>query len=207
MEIFLNNVILSYPDLRKRGRPPKDRPNEPGRYGCQGIMEKGSPAHETLKNAIITVAKEKWPEGWQNIVASLEQNKKCLRDGNKNLDGKGNIRAEYKDKAYVRATNANAVPLIAPKAKNPDGSWNILPPESGKPYAGCVVNLKVDVYAMTEHGNAINATLLAVQFVKDGTAFGGSAPSADGFGDVEGADDDAPFGEEAGSSGDDLGLD
>lgn len=209
MEIFVNNVVLSYPDLRKRGLPPKDRPTEPGRYGCQGIFEKESPAHIAIRDAIIAVAKAQWPDNWQNIIKSIDKNKKCLRDGNDNLDAKGNIREEYKDKMYVRATNGNEVPLIAPIAKKPDGTWNILPADSGKPYAGCVVNLKIDVYAMTKHGNAINATLLAVQFVKDGQAFGGAAPSADGFADVPGAAvSEGSFGGEGGpaASADDLGL-
>lgn len=218
MEVFLNDVILSFPDLRKRGKPPKDRPTEPGVYGCQGIFDIDSEPHKRLRAAVIAVAKEKWPDGWENIIKSLEKNKKCLRLGDHNLDAKGQQREEYKGKMFVRATNKEAVMLIGPKAKiqvkQVDGSmkeeWNILPPESGKPYGGCVVNLKIDVYAMNTYGNAINATLLAVQFVRDGKAFGAGAPSADGFEDVEGADfgeGDQPMeGEEVGSNAADLGI-
>ncbi len=211
MEIFVNDVRLSYPDLRKRGLPPKDKPNEPGKFGCQGIFAKESPAHIALRNAVIAVAKEKWPDNWANIVKSLPNDKKCLRDGNMNLDQKGNIRPEYEGMMYVKASNANEVPLIAPKAKKADGSWNILPPESGKPYGGCYVNMKIDVYASTKHGNAIHATLQAVQFVRDGDAFSGAPATADGFGDVEGAaDEDAASsmddGATVGSGNEDLGL-
>lgn len=197
MEIILKNVRLSFPDLRKRGRPAKDKPNEPGKYGAQGIMDKESEAHILLRNTLIAVAKERWPESYVSIIKSLGNDKKCLRDGDLNLDGNNKVREEYKGKVYVKASNKDPVPLIAAIAKRtevgPDGVerkvWNLLPPESGKPYGGCYVNLKVDVYAMDskDHGKGIHASLLAVQFVKDGTSFGGAPATPDGFDDVEGA--------------------
>lgn len=212
MEIFVNDVRLSFPDLRTRGRPPKDKPNEPGKYGCHGIFAKESPAHVALREAVIKVAQEKWGDNWKNIVGSLPNDKKCLRDGNFNLDAKGNKRPEYENMMYVKASNSNEVPLIAAKAKKADGTWNLLPPSSGKPYGGCYVNLKVDVYASTKHGNAVHATLQAVQFVRDGDAFAGAPATADGFGDVEGAvDEDAPSSMDSGAAtvgadNSDLGL-
>lgn len=213
MEIILKNVRLSFPDLRQRGRPPKDKPNEPGKYGCQGIFEPESDAHVTLRNAVVAEAKAKWGDNYAAIVGGMANDKKCLRKGDFNLDAKGNVRDGYKGQMYVKASNPNPVPLIGARAKNADGTWNILPPESGKPYGGCYVNLKIDVYASTKHGNAVHATLQAVQFVKDGESFGGAPATADGFGDVEGAaEEDAAsmegFGDDAtvGSSNSDLGL-
>lgn len=216
MELFLNNVRLSFPDLRKRGKPAKDKPNEPGKFGCQGIFDKESPAHIALRAAVIAVAKEKWPEAWGVIVKGLGNDKKCLREGDQNLDGKNKVREEYAGKMYVKASNREAVPLIAAKAKKADGSWNILPPESGKPYGGCYVNLKIDVYAIDspDFGKGIHASLLAVQFVRDGESFGGAPATADGFDDVEGAvDEEAETSMDGstgaavvGSSNEDLGL-
>lgn len=193
MEIFVEGR-LSFPDLFKRGLPPKDRPTEPGRYGLQLIIEKDSPAHHTVRDAMLAVAKEQWKENFATILKALETNKKCLRDGDKYLDKNGAPREEYTGKVYLRATNGNAVPIIAAKAKKADGSWNYLTEADGKPYSGCYVKAKVDVYAMTKHGNAINATLLAVQFVRDGDAFGGAVASPEGFDDVPGATDDSDLG-------------
>lgn len=187
MEVFLNDVRLSFADLRKRGLPPKDKPTEPGKFGCHGIFEKESQAHQRLREAIVAVAKEAWKDNWQNVIGAMEKDKKCLREGDKNLDKNGKQRDEYKGKMYVKASNPNPVPLVAAIAKNPDGSWNILPESSGKPYGGCYVNLKLDVYASTKHGNAVHASLLAVQFVRDGDAFGGAPATADGFENVPGA--------------------
>lgn len=214
MEIFVNDVRLAFTDLRKRGLPPKDKPDEPGKYGCQGILDENSPAHIAVRDAMIAVAKAKWPDNWQNIIRSLPKDKKCLRKGDENLDQKGNIRNGFEGKLYLVAKNAEAVPLIAPIAKKPDGSWNLLPPESGKPFAGCYANLKVDIYASNKFGNAIYATLMAVQFVRDGDSFGGGVvASPDGFGDVAGAVEEfssmgaGSFGEDVtGSSMGDLGL-
>ena len=57
----------------------------------------------------------------------------------------------------------------------------------GRPYAGCIVNGQVDVWAQDnpEFGRRINAELTGVQFVRDGEAFSGGAPAKpDDFDDV-----------------------
>ena len=67
----------------------------------------------------------------------------------------------------------------------------VLTEEGGKPYGGCYVNVKVDIKAMKAKEkipNQIYATLLTVQFVSDGEAFGAAPGTAEGFDDVEGAE-------------------
>jgi len=45
--------------------------------------------------------------------------------------------------------------------------------ENGKPYAGCYVNMSIRLWAQdNQFGKRVNAQLRAVQFVKDGEAFG-----------------------------------
>jgi hypothetical protein len=63
--------------------------------------------------------------------------------------------------------------------------------EDGKIYSGAWVNGIVEIWAQSNsYGNAIRATLVTVQFVKDGDSFGGAAPaSAEGLDDL-GADFD-----------------
>ena len=62
---------------------------------------------------------------------------------------------------------------------------------SGRPYAGCYVNAVLEFWAQdNKFGKRVNATLMGVQFFRDGDAFsGGGAASDDDFDDVtSGAD-------------------
>jgi hypothetical protein len=49
--------------------------------------------------------------------------------------------------------------------------------DEGAPYAGCYVNAQVDVWAQTGKYTRTNCTLMGVQFVRDGDAFGGGKPA------------------------------
>jgi hypothetical protein len=185
MEIILKNVRLSFPDLFKRGLPPKDKPNEPGKFGGQFIFAPDHEAAEQVKALILKEAQEKFGPNWQTIMSTLQKDKKCLRLGDQNLDKQGAIRDGYAGMLYVVAKN-KLQPIIIGRNREP------LVEAGGKPYGGCYVNAKVDIYAMDGtskgFGRSVNATLLAVQFVEDGEAFGGSRPNADGFDDLGGGD-------------------
>lgn len=174
--IFLKEVRLSFAqNLRTPGRPPSD-PNAKLKYGAQFIVEPGSPNHQALEAIMKQQAAAKFGANWEAIYNSIEGNKKCLRDGNKNLDGSGQVRGGYAGKLYVKANNPMA-PVIVDQFGQP------LPEASGKPYSGCYVDVKLDIYAQSKPGQGaqVNASLLAVKFVRDGEAFGGVPPSADGF--------------------------
>ena len=174
--IILKEVRLSFTqNLRTPGRPPSD-PNAKLKYGAQFIIELGSANHTALEALMKAQASVKFGANWEAMYNSIERNKKCLRDGNMNLDGSGQVRSGYAGKLFVKANNSMA-PVIV------DQSGAVLAEASGKPYSGCYVNVKLDVYAQNKpnQGAQVNASLLAVQFVKDGEAFGGVPPSADGF--------------------------
>lgn len=188
--VQLKSVRLSFPDLWTPGKPmnPTDTP----KYGGQFIMAPDSEAAKLCKEALIAAAKETFGANWENIVKAMEKSKKCLRIGNDNLDKEGNIRDGYADNLYIVARNKAKPAIVAAKAKNADGSWNYLTEADGKPYGGCIVNVKVNIKAMKAREqipNQIYATLEAVQFVGDGIAFGAGPGTPEGFDDVEGAEE------------------
>lgn len=190
--IQLKAVRLSFPDLWKPGKPMNDG-DEP-KYGGQFIIDPGSENETITKNAMVAAAKETFGANWEAIVRSMEKSKKCLRNGDDNLDKEGNVREGYAGKLYVVARNKAKPAIVAAKAKNADGSWNYLTEADGKPYGGCYVNVKIEVKAMKAKDkipNQIYARLLAVQFVRDGESFGAAPGSPEGFDDVEGAEDTA----------------
>lgn len=116
--------------------------------------------------------------------------------------------------------------VIGPrKVKNNDGEMrfpDVKPGDDGAPYSGCYVNVKVEFWGQDADSersipNRINATILAVQFARDGEAFGGGAANVnvDNEFDEEdvggdGFDDDDGFGSAPSKGGndedDDLGV-
>lgn len=199
--VILKNVRLSYPDLHKPGKPMND--GDAPKYGGQFIFGAESEAAKVAKAALIAAAQEAFGANWKAIVAAMEKSKKCVRNGDDNLTKDGNVRDGYGGNLYVVARN-KAKPLLIGPRRDASGQFPVLTEVDGKPYGGCYVNVKVDIKAMKAKEkipNQVYATLLTVQFVADGEAFGAAPGTSEGFDDVEGADpvgggdldDDIPF--------------
>lgn len=202
MIVILKNVRLSYPDLWKPSKPmnPTDAP----KYGAQFIFEPTSDAAAVAKDAMVKTAQETFGPNWQQIVAAMEKTKRCLRKGDENLTKDGALRDGYQGMLYLVARN-KAKPLVIGQRRGPDGQFPVLTEADGKPYGGCFVNAKVDIKAMKgfeQVPSQIYATLLTVQFLRDGVAFGAAPGTAEGFEDegdeddvfgAQASDDDIPF--------------
>ena len=218
--VILPNVRLAF----FHGWRPSDPRNGtdgkpiPGKYGAQGIWVPGSEADKMARAAFMEAATAKWGPNAGNVVRSLSKDKKCLRVGNEMLTKDGSIRDGYADMFYIASYNQSPPAIAAHKLFNgkpvligedgrsyQDGKPIEVPFEVIKPYGGCYVNLKVDIYAMDKsgQGKSVNATFLAVQYVGKGDAFGSGGPgTADGFGDMGG--DDAAY--PPGTAGDAFDL-
>lgn len=186
--VILKNVRLSYPDLHKPGKPlnPTDTP----KYGGQFIFAPDSEAAAAAKNALSQAAQDVFGANWQAIVGAMEKSKKCLRKGDENLTRDGAVRDGYAGNLYLVARN-KVKPLIIGPLKDASGNFPVLTEESGKPYGGCFVNVKVEVKAMKakeQIPNQVYATLLTVQFAGDGESFGAAPGTAEGFDEVAGAE-------------------
>ena len=182
--VILKNVRLSFPDLFKPGKPMNE--GDAAKYGCQSIIDIGSEAETAAKNAMMAEAQSVFGANWQAIMKAMEKTKKCLRNGNDNLTKDGTIRDGYEGKMYLVARNKAKPALVGPR-KNADGTFIHLTEEDGKPYGGCYANVRVDIKAMKAKEkipNQIYASLLAVQFVRDGDAFGASPGTPEGFEDM-----------------------
>ena len=98
----------------------------------------------------------------------LKPDKFCLKDGD-DEDYEG-----YKDHWYVSARSGTRPKVIDADGKTP------LAEEDGRPYSGCYCNVWIRIWAQNnEYGKRVNASLEAVQFVRDGKAFAGAAPIPD----------------------------
>ncbi|MFZ7235829.1 DUF2815 family protein [Avibacterium gallinarum] len=173
MKVKLNNVRLAFPQIFV----PKaiNGEGEP-RFSATFLLEKGSENIKALENAIEQVAQEKWGAKTAAIMTSIKaKNHLCLRDGAEKAEYEG-----FDGKMYVSASNKGK-----PKVFDRDGATE-LAQQDGKPYGGCYVNAVIDIWAQDNNfGKRINASLMGLQFVRDGDAFaGGGVASADDFDDL-----------------------
>jgi hypothetical protein len=176
MKIKLNNVRLSFPQLFEattvngEGKPA---------FSAAFLISPKDPQVAAINAAIDAVAKEKWAaKAEANLKAMRAADKVCLHSGDlkSNYDGfEGNL--------YISARNAIR-PLVIDVNKAP------LTEQDGKPYAGCYVNASVEFWAQdNNYGKRVNATLLGVQFYKDGESFsGGGVADTDDFDDLTAED-------------------
>lgn len=155
--IKLTSLRLSFPQLFRAKAFNKDQ--EPAFSACF-ILNKESDAKQiqAIREAMTHVANEKWGTKVPKGV------KLCLRAGDE--EGKEGVDGYGPDVMFVSASSRKKVPVVG-------RDLTPLSEEDGKPYAGCYVNVSLRLWAQdNEYGKRINAQLRAVQFVKDGEAFG-----------------------------------
>ena len=182
-KIVIRDARLAFPDVfeavQYQGQGPFN-------YRATFLIEPNNPVKAKIDAAIKEVANAKWGAKAAQILPGILANpqKCCFTDGNlKSYNGfPGNWAL------VATRTQESGMPVIVDRAKQP------LSASSGKIYSGCWVNGTVEIWAQdNSFGKAIRATLVNLQFVKDGESFGGAAPaSADGLDDLgfEDGDDD-----------------
>ena len=176
MKIKLNNVRLSFAQLFEaktvngEGKPA---------YSASFLIDPKDPQIVAVNAAIEAVAKDKWGAKSDTTLKAMKAaDKTCLHSGDlkSNYDG-------FEGMLYISSRNSMR-PLVIDVDKTP------LVESDGKPYSGCYVNCSIELWAQdNNYGKRINATLMGVQYFKDGESFsGGGVASEDDFDDLT-ADD------------------
>ena len=180
MKLKLTRVRLAFPALFEaktvngEGKPA---------FSASLLIDPADPQVEGVNAAIDATAREKWGAKAEAILKQMRAaDKVCLHDGDlkASYDGfPGNLFISARNPLRPTVLNRDKTPLVE---------------ADGKPYAGCYVNVVLELWAQDNNfGKRVNATLMGVQFVDDGDAFaGGGVANADDFDDVStGADADA----------------
>ena len=159
MIIKLSAVRLSFPHLfvaqqSDLGGTPK--------FGASFLFAPGGDNEKLMLETIQAVGLDKWAAKWASNHKILKAGLKlCLKDGDTKAQYDG-----YEGNLFVSANSA----------KRPEVNDRDLTPlveSDGRPYGGCYVNAWIDVWAQdNKFGQRVNATLLGIQFVKDGDSFG-----------------------------------
>lgn len=177
MKLKLVNVRLAFPALfEAKTIPGSDKP----KFSAAFLLNPLDPQVATINTAIEQVAAEKWQAKAPGILTALRKTDKvALHDGD--------TKAQYAGFAGTQfvSSSSDVRPLVLDRDKAP------LTAQDGRPYGGCYVNCTLEVWAQDNaYGKRVNAQLLAVQFFRDGDAFGGgSVGSAEDFDDL-GVDSD-----------------
>lgn len=174
--IMLRNVRLSFHNLYKAVQ---FEGTGEYKYDATFIIEPGSENDKTIRAEIARSAKG-FGKDAERVLRGLEGNsaKHCYISGD--IAG----RPEYAGKWVLRTKRKQSSGRPAVVDRDPNVN---LTPEEGRPYSGCYVNAKVNVYAQTKGTGSpgIRGSFSSVQFYKDGDAFSGAPPAtAEGF-DVE----------------------
>jgi hypothetical protein len=173
MKIKLQNVRLAFPNLFKAVTVNGE--GDPA-FGATLLLDPTDAQIETINAAIVQTAKDKWGAKAEAVLKQMRAGDKvCLHDG----DTKSQY-AGFEGMMFI-ASRSKTRPIVLDRDKAP------LAEDDGRPYAGCYVNVSLELWAQdNNYGKRINAQLGGVQFVRDGDAFagGGSAADADDFDDL-----------------------
>jgi hypothetical protein len=176
----IKDVRIAYAQgiFEARAAKPGDKP----KFGAAFLFPKDHPCVKDLSAAVIRAANAKWGAKANEMLAMLKAADRLpIHSGDAKATSAG-----YAGNLYLNAGNA-----IRPLVLNANNAP--LTASDGKPYSGCYVNVIVEIWPQdNQHGKRINASLLGVQFVRDGERLaGGSVATADDFEPIPGAADAA----------------
>ena len=181
MKLKLLNVRLAFPQLfEAKTVAGEGKPAHSGTF----LIDPADPQVKAINAAIDATAKEKWGAKADAILKQARAaDKVCLHNGDLKATYDG-----FPGNLFISARNPLR-PTVVDADKTP------LTEKDGKPYAGCYVHVVLELWAQdNQYGKRVNATLMGVQFYKDGDSFtGGGVASEDDFEDIS-----------AGATADDL---
>ena len=199
--IFLSNVRLSFPHLAE----PQRQQGENGErisYNAEFIMPPDHPGFAQFMQAVSAAALAKWGTNAQNVLNLCQQDRKkrCFGRGEEKVNSKTFQPYDgYPGMVYISAGRNQMPQIIDPQGQAVDPT-NTMACQAlaRKMYGGCYVNAAVKPWLQeNKHGRAVRCDLVAVQFFKDGDAFGQGNANASGlFGatSAAAAGDPMPFG-------------
>lgn len=169
MKVVMKDVRLSFPKLFEATQ---FKGTGALRFESAFLVDPESEAHKLLEAAIEAVGKEKWGAKSASVIKRVRSSKQtcCYVPGE--MTGR-----EENEGLFVLTGNRKAkdgpVGLF-------DADKTPIKTDNGRIYGGCFVNASVDIWAQDGEYTGIRCTLIAVQFARDGDAFGGTVAKSTG---------------------------
>lgn len=187
--LFLSNARLSFPHLVE---PHSPNPNSKKTYQADLLIAENSADWQALMQRVQELARNEWAEHAEQVLQMIYQDRR-LR-----FFGKGEERVNkttmqpydgYAGMVYVSGKRDIQPQMIKQNgaAADPNNSMECQALARAL-YGGCYVNAAIRPWIQdNEHGRGVRCELVAVQFAKDGEAFGGQVTDASSmFGAVQG---------------------
>lgn len=198
-KIVLKNVRLSFlrldkPEAFEEGQTPK--------FQATGLLDPSDADHAAQIKAFKQAAHKLILDAYGEIPAEIKANPiDQLCYGLADKHPKKSKYDGYAGMFYVSASNPDRVGCVNRKGVL------VMPGDPEFPYSGCYGNLSVSLWALLgpkrdKYGARLSANLRAVQFVRDGEAFGAGPVSAED--EFEALEDNTPAGEKGNSVEDDF---
>ncbi len=188
---IVKNVRLRYHDVYE-AREYQTGDGKP-RYSATVLIEPGSAQDKQILGAIVEAVKQEFngdAKKAENFLKSVRgnNNKFFYLEGDVHKQGVDGFEGMWYLAAH-RQEKKGPVDVRGPRIDPDTGKLAILTAKTGKPYSGCYVNLKFDIYVQVKENTGVRAGLLALQYVTDGDAFASGAPAnADGFDELDSGD-------------------
>lgn len=152
------------------------------KYRCTFLLNPesatGAKVIEEIETTIKGLIKEAWGANAEKIYKTLAADRKCLQDGDNQLDKEGEVRGGYAGMKYVTAS-ADKRPQVLDRDKTP------LTQEDDKIYAGCyadgIISVWVNADSKKRGGYGVFASLELIRFRKDGEPFGAAQIDGDDY--------------------------
>lgn len=182
----------------RQGKAYEDGTLPPPKYELELLMPKTHPQFEALKAEQREAVKRAFGSEWEaKLVGLSTRDRLLIHSGDATRIGK----PEYVGMIYMSPKNPEQPTIIVS-----ENGVNIatrgtpkvlLPSHKHWPYAGCIVNVELDIYAYKKSGGGVSATLLGVQYAGDGPRLGNvQVSNAGAFGivasDADGAAPSTP---------------
>ena len=168
-EVFIKDVRISFPQLFE-AKPFAGEADGVPYYGGSFLFSKDHPAYAQCQKAIIEVAKAKWKDKTLEVMKAIqEKDKTALHNGD------SRTYSGYAGNYFVQTSRGvdDGRPTVVDRKGSP------VTAADGLVYGGCYVNAKIQFWAQdNKFGKRVNATLLGVQFVRDGESFSGTPRAA-----------------------------
>lgn len=180
--VFISSARLSFPKLIEA-----ESFMEGGakKFSADFILRPDSPDIKAFMAAVGAVAQEKWKEHAAAVLQMVQNDRKlrCYGAGSEKVDKKTfKPYNGYDGMLYIGASSNEDRPPKIINAKGVESNGLERGELVRKLYGGCYVNAVVRPWSQdNQYGRAIRCELIAVQFAKDGEAFGEAPPDLSGM--------------------------
>lgn len=184
--IHLSNVRISFPHLVQKNEKQFGDGSFISEYSADFIMAPDHPDFIKLMKRINELALDKWKDKTSTVMNMINADRKsrCFGQGSERIHKtKLTVLDGYENMVFITAKNKKFAPQIIKADGSAVDPTNTLEfRELGsRIYGGCYVNAAVRPWVFAgQHGNRASCDLVAVQFLKDGEAFGAAPPDARG---------------------------